>query len=178
MRCTLAASVSAVAMTLSLPAVSAVDMFLKIDGVPGESRDERHKDEIDVLAWSWGMSQVPGGASGMATARGRACLDELSLTKYQDKATTKLMGAVVNGTIYKKVKLTARKAGETPLEFMVIEMENVMVSSVSTGGSGGEDRLTENVSLRFGNVTATYTPQSETGKEGTPLPVKLTAGPC
>jgi type VI secretion system secreted protein Hcp len=174
----LAASLAAASLAAAVPAAAAVDMFLAIEGVPGESTDSKHKGEIDVLAWSWGMSQQTALTMSGAASRGRGCLQDLSLTKYQDKATTKLMGAVMNGTNYPKVKLTVRKAGEFPVETMVIEMEKVYVTSLSTGGSGGEDRLTENVTLRFLGVTATYTPQDETGKSGTPIPVKLTAGGC
>ena len=171
----LAASLAAASLAAATPAAAAVDMFLKIDGVPGETQDKQHKEEIDVLAWSWGMSQQ---ISVGAMTRGRGCIQDLSLTKYQDKATTKLMGAVMNGGSYPKVKLTVRKAGEVPLETLVIEMEKVLVTSLSTGGSGGEDRLTENVSFRFQGVTVTYTPQNLNGSAGTPIPVKLMAGGC
>jgi type VI secretion system secreted protein Hcp len=152
----------------------AVDMFLNIEDkkVKGESRDKTHKDEIDVLAWSWGMSQsgtLHGGGGGGA---GKANVQDLSLTKYVDKASPDLMKACLCGTHFKGAKLVVRKAGGTPLEYIVIDMTEVLVTSVSTGGSGGEDRLTENVTLNFAMVKLQYQPQKADGtKDGGVLEV-------
>ena len=134
----------------------AVDMFLKIEDVKGESVDKTHKEEIDVLAWSWGMSnpgtaQLAGGAGA-----GRVNVQDLSFTKYVDKASTKLMMACCTGKHLPGAKLTVRKAGEIPLEYLVMTMTEVLVTGVSTGGSGGEDRLTENVTLNFAKFVVEY----------------------
>jgi type VI secretion system secreted protein Hcp len=71
-----------------------------------------------------------------------------------------------NGDHFPNARLTVRKAGKKPLEYMVIEMEKVMITSVSTGGSGGEDRLTENVSLNFAKVEIKYKEQKADGTGG------------
>lgn len=144
----------------------AVDMFIKIGDVKGESQDKAHPGEIDVLAWSWGMSQSGTTHTGSGGGAGKVNVQDLSLTKYIDKASPDLMLACCNGKHYPEAVLVVRKAGENPLEYLKIKMEDLIISSVSTGGSGGEDRLTENVTLNFGKVTVDYAEQSKTGSGG------------
>jgi type VI secretion system secreted protein Hcp len=143
-----------------------MDMFLKIPAVKGESKDKTHKDEIDVLAWSWGMSNSGSAQMGGGQGAGKVNVQDLSFTKYIDKSSPDLMLAACNGKHYAKAVLTVRKAGEQPLEYLLITMENLMITSVSTGGSGGEDRLTENVTLNFGKVKVQYKEQTEKGAVG------------
>ena len=144
----------------------AVDMFIKIGNIEGESKDAKHAKEIDVLAWSWGMSQSGSSHIGSGGGAGKVSVQDISITKYMDKASTALMLACCKGTHYDKATLVVRKAGDTPLEYYKITMENLIVSSVSTGGSGGEDRLTENVSLNFSKFKVEYTPQDAKGAGG------------
>ena len=141
----------------------AVDMFLKIEGIKGEAQDSKHKDEIDVLAWSWGMSQSGTTHMGPGGGAGKVNVQDISVTKYLDNASPNLMLYCCNGKHIKEMNLTVRKAGETPLEYLKIKMENGLVSSVSTGGSGGEDRLTENVTLNFQKVHVQYFKQKDDG---------------
>jgi len=141
----------------------AVDMFLKIDPIKGESRDKGHKEEIDVLAWSWGMSQSGTTHTGGGGGAGKVNVQDLSVTKYVDKASCDLMLACCNGKHFDKAKLIVRKAGEQPVEYITINMEEVMVTAISTGGSGGEDRLTENVTLNFAKVQVEYKEQDSKG---------------
>lgn len=143
----------------------AVDMFIKIGDIKGESQDDIHKDEIDVLAWSWGMSQSGTMHMGGGGGGGKVAVQDISLTKYVDKATPVLMMMCSNGKQYPEAKLTVRKAGETPLEYVVITMKDVIITSLSTGGSGGEDRLTENISLNFSAVNVDYQPQKPDGSK-------------
>jgi type VI secretion system secreted protein Hcp len=149
----------------------AMDMFIKIDDVKGESQDDKHKDEIDVLAWSWGMSQSGTFHAGGGGGSGKVSINDLSFTKYIDKSSPNLMNYCSSGKQYKEAKLTIRKAGgKTPLEYLIITMKDVIVTSVSTGGSGGEDRLTENVTLNFGALKLDYQQQKPDGsKEGGPV---------
>ena len=145
----------------------AVDMYLEIDGVKGESKDKTHKDKIDVLAWSWGMSQSGTMHAGGGGGAGKVSVQDISFTKWIDKSSTPLLKACCEGAHFKSAKLIVRKAGGSPLEYLIIEMEKVLVSSLSTGGSGGEDRLTENLTLNFGLVKVKYQPQKEDGaKDG------------
>lgn len=151
----------------------AVDMFLKIDGIEGESRDAKHAKEIDVLAWSWGMSQSASMHMGSGGGSGKVSVQDLSVTKYVDKSSPNLMLYCSNGSHIKSATLTVRKAGGDPVEYIKVTLEEVIVSSVATGGSGGEDRLTENVSFNFAKVKSEYQPQ---GADGKPLGGVITYG--
>lgn len=145
----------------------ALDQFLDIEGeISGESKDGTHKGEIDILAWSWGMSNAGSFHMGGGGGSGKANFQDLSCTKWLDKSSPTLQLYCANGDHFPKATLTVRKAGKKPLEYMIIEMENVLITSVSTGGSGGEDRLTENVTLNFEKVAVKYTEQKDTGDAG------------
>ena len=141
----------------------AVDIIIKIEGVDGESVIQDHEDEIDVLAWSWGMSQSGSMHVGGGGGSGKVSIQDVSLTKYVDKSSPSLMRACCNGEHLTEATLTIRKSGKDALDYLKIKMSPVLVTSVSTGGSGGEDRLTENVTLNFAKVEVGYTPQKEDG---------------
>lgn len=144
----------------------AVDMFIKLNGIKGESQDKTHKDTIDVLAWSWGASNSGSTHMGGGSGSGKANFQDLSFTKYIDKSSVPLMLHCANGKHIADATLICRKAGEKPLEYLIVDMKDIIVSSYSTGGSGGEDRLTENVSLNFGSVKIKYVEQTKAGGEG------------
>ena len=96
----------------------------------------------------------------------------ISLTKYLDASSPTLHKFCANGKHVATGTLTVRKAGENPLEYLKIDLEEIIISSVSTGGSGGEDRLTENVSLNFKKFHTTYTPQADDGTAGAAVEAK------
>jgi type VI secretion system secreted protein Hcp len=142
----------------------AVDMFIKIDDVKGEAQDKKHEGEIDVLAWSWGMSQSGTMHAGGGGGGGKVSVQDLSFTKWIDKSSSVLMEYCSTGKQFQEALLTIRKAGgKEPLEYLIITMKDIIVTSVSTGGSGGEDRLTENVSLNFASFKTEYQPQKPDG---------------
>lgn len=141
----------------------AVDMFLKLDTVDGESKDKAHAKEIDVLAWSWGMSNSGSAHTGGGAGAGKVNVNDISITKYIDRSSPNLMQACCDGKHFTQAMLVVRKAGEKPLEYLKIKMTNVLITSCSTGGSGGEDRLTENVSFNFEKVNVEYAPQKADG---------------
>ena len=147
----------------------ALDMFINMGAnIVGESADKAQgkNGDIDVLAWSWGMSQSGTTHMGTGGGAGKANFQDLSFTKYIDSASNALMISLAKGTHIPKVTLLARKAGEGQQKYLTIDMEEVMVTSVSTGGSGGEDRLTENITLNFARVKFAYAPQAKTGTKG------------
>jgi type VI secretion system secreted protein Hcp len=147
-------------------------MFIKIGDIKGEAQDKTHKDEIDVLAWSWGLAQSGSTHSGGGGGSGKVNVQDLSFTKFVDKATPNLLKMCCNGKHYPEAKLVVRKAGENPIEYLVVTMTDVLISAVSTGGSGGEDKLTENVTLNFGKVKVEYQPQKADGtKDGGVIPM-------
>ncbi|WP_285423639.1 MULTISPECIES: type VI secretion system tube protein Hcp [unclassified Pseudomonas] len=149
----------------------AVDIFIKIGDIKGESMDETHKDEIDVLNWSWGMTQSGNMHTGGGGGAGKVNIRDLSFTKHVDKSTPNLMMLCSSGKHIDKVTLTVRKAGgESQVEYLVINLEEVIVTSLETGGSGSADRMTENVCLNFAQVLVDYQPQKADGtKDGGPV---------
>lgn len=146
----------------------AVDMFLELDGIKGESIDAKHKDKCDILAFSWGLSNTGTFHHGSGGGAGKANFQDISITKHVDKASADLMFHCASGKHIAKGSLIVRKAGEKPLEYLVMKFEKLLVTSFSTGGSGGEERLTESVSLNFAQVSFEYKIQDEkgAGKDG------------
>jgi type VI secretion system secreted protein Hcp len=141
----------------------AVDMFIKIGDIKGESTDDKHAAWIDVLSWSWGASQSGSAHMGGGSGAGKVQVQDLTLTKYVDAATPTLLKMCCDGSHIKVCKLTVRKAGKDALEYLKLTLEDAIVTSIATVGSGGQDRLTENVTLNFARFGLTYTPQATTG---------------
>jgi type VI secretion system secreted protein Hcp len=144
----------------------AVDMFMKVGQIKGESRDKVHKDEFDVLSWSWGVSNSGSAQQGSGMGAGKVNVQDLTFTKYIDKGTPDLLLACCNGKHIDKAVLTVRKAGEQPLEYLLITMEDLIVTNVTPGGAAAADRLTESVSLNFARVKVQYKEQTAQGSVG------------
>jgi type VI secretion system secreted protein Hcp len=174
-----AAGVVATGMLASSSIVAASDMFLKMDGVRGESTDEKHKGEIDVLSWSWGTSN---GAGQIKSGRvPTACIQDLNLTKQTDSSTPTLIINGVTGQIAPTAVLVVRKSGgDSPIEFLKLTMRNVMVSSYQTGASeGASDRPFEQVVLHFESMLGEYQRQGADGLPlGDPITWDITGGGC
>ena len=146
----------------------ALDMFIKLgDGIKGGTKDKAQKDSCDVLAFSWGMSQSGSFHAGGGGGAGKVSVQDLSFTKYVDVATTAIMMHCCTGKHIDKVTLLVRKAGgslDKPGEKDIeITMSKVIITSVSTGGSGGESKFTENVTLNFAEVKFENMKQDEKG---------------
>jgi type VI secretion system secreted protein Hcp len=164
-------SIFAAGLLVSSPAMAAVDMFLKMDNIQGESTDKNHPGEMNVLAWSWGES-----AGTARTRRGTvapACIQDLSLTKYVDSSSPQLIMNDVLGTIAQTAVLTLQRSGDKPVEFLRITMKNVTVASYQTGGSSGEDRIVDNIVLHFESMQGEYRQQKPDGTLGTPILFEL-----
>ena len=142
----------------------ATDMFLKIDGIKGESMDDKCKDQIDVLSFSWGAHQQSSMGAGGGGGTGKASVNELSVTHMLDKASPVLLQHLMSGKHIKEALLTVRKAGETPLDYLKITLKDLIVSSLQHGGSNGGDGLTEAISLSFSEFKMEYQPQGKDGK--------------
>jgi len=144
----------------------AVDMFLELKGIDGEAQDKTHKSKIDILAWSWGASNSGTTHMGSGSGSGRASFQDIGVTKWIDKSSPILLQHVTTGKHITEGKITCRKAGGTQLEYLILMFKDIIVTSISIGGSGGEDRLTENVSLNFGSYHYKYIEQMPSGGEG------------
>ena len=142
---------------LPASAPAAVDMFLEVDGLRGETQDSKYKDAIDVLAFSWGVSNNSNKPN----------FQDVSATKYVDRTSPELLELVASGRMVATARLTVRKAGENPIDYLRYCFTGLRFDSVQSGGSGGEDRLTENISFTYSTIVERYTPQDELGK---PLP--------
>lgn len=147
----------------------AFDIFIKIGDIKGEAQDAKYNGSdgwMDVLAWSWGASNSGSTHVGSGSGAGKANFQDISFTKYVDKATPDIMKSVANGKHHATAHLVVRRAGEKPLDYLVIDIEDAMLTSLSTGGSGGEDRLTENCSLNFDFFKLKYVEQMKDGSAG------------
>jgi len=155
-------TLTAMTALISHPAYAAIDAFMKIDGVQGDSVVQDHADEIDVLSWSWGMSQSGTTHIGTGAGAGKVDVQDISFTMSAGSAIPALMQASATGKHYDSAILILRKAGETPLDYIKIELKNVIVTSVSTAGSDGQT-VTFNVTLNFSEFKYSYQPQDKTG---------------
>jgi type VI secretion system secreted protein Hcp len=141
----------------------AIDMFMKLDDIKGESQDATHKGEIDVLSWNWGATQAGSAQVGGGTGSGKVQIQDLTFTKYTDRASPVLLGMCASGKPVKTALLTIRKAGSTPLEYVKITMSGAIITTHTHGCDAGGDRHTETVSLNFSSVKYEYTPQKADG---------------
>ena len=137
------------------------DIFAKLGDIKGESLDSKHKDEIEVLSFSWGVANTGSVAAGGAGA-GKPNFQDLSIVHQIDKASPVLMQTCATGTHLKEATITHRKAGKGQQEFLIIKMNDVIVTSVTHGGSSGEP-ASENVTLAFAKVAVEYKPQKADG---------------
>src|SRR5262249_39119028 len=128
---------------------SHADMFLKIDGIEGESLDANHKNEVEILSFSVGAAQPGSAGHGGGSGVGKVQVQDFHFTKYMDKATPKLFEACCTGKHTAKVVLTCRKAGGSQQEYFKVTMSEVLVSSIQKSGSGGDALPTESVTLNF-----------------------------
>lgn len=143
------------------------DMFIKINGIDGESQDSAHNNEIDVLFWSWNVSQESTMHTGSGGGTGKAQVGDLEFEHYVDRATANLFKYCVTGKHIPEAKLTIRKAGGTPLEYYKITMTDVVITMVEPSGrSTDEVKNREKVRLSFAKVKTEYTVQNQQGGSG------------
>jgi type VI secretion system secreted protein Hcp len=139
----------------------AVDTFAKIGDIKGESKDSKHGGEIDVLSWSWGVSQSGTMAHGGGGGAGKASFSDLSFMHALDKASPVLMKACATGEHIKEGTLVSRKVGKGPQEYLIVKMTDIIITGVQPSGSS--EHPTESVSMQFGKVDLEYKPQKEDG---------------
>ncbi|MDA0162291.1 type VI secretion system tube protein Hcp [Solirubrobacter ginsenosidimutans] len=142
----------------------AANYFLRIDGIPGESTDEKHKGEIPVLAFSWGEAQSASPASGGGGGAGKVSIGPLNVTAVTSKASPPLLLACASGKHLKSATLTGRKAGKGQLEFLTFSLSDVLVSDYQVSGS--EDTPIDTVSLAFAKIQVEYREQKADGSAG------------
>ena len=144
------------------------NMFIKIDGHDGESEDDDHTGWIDILSWNWAISQSASTHVGGGGTNAQADVQDIMFTKWVDKSTPALMHSCLVGKHITKAELHCTKHGgdNKALEYIIIKMDDVIISALSTGGGSGDDRMTEHVSLNFAKVEYQYTVQTKEGAAG------------
>lgn len=147
-----------------------VDYFLKIEGIPGESTDAKHKNEINVESWSWGETNAGTHAVGGGGGAGKVSMQDFHFVMRVNKSTPKLMLACASGEHIPKAVLVCRRAGKEQQEYMEITFSDILVSSYQTGGSAGDVVPVDQISLNFAKVEFSYKPQKADG--GLDSPVK------
>ncbi len=148
----------------------AVDFFLNIDGIQGESTDPAHKGEIQLESWSWGESHVNAVTPSGGAGAGKVQVNDFSFAATTSKASPQLIEACATGQHIKTALLSCRRTtGKTAEDFLTFTFTDVAVASFQTGGSGGTANLTDSVSLAFAQFHVTYKTQNPDGTLGTPV---------
>jgi type VI secretion system secreted protein Hcp len=140
----------------------ASDIFAKIGDIKGESLDAKHKDEIEVLSFSWGVTNAGAITSGGGAGTGKATFQDLSIVHHIDKASPRLMQACATGTHLKEATITHRKSGKSQQEFLIVKMNDIIITGVTHGGTSDQPS-SETVTLAFAKVDFEYRPQKADG---------------
>ncbi len=141
----------------------ASDMFAKIGNIKGESLDVKHKDEIEVLSWSWGVTQSGSVTHGAGGGAGKASFQDFSFTHHIDKASPLLLKSCATGAHIPEATITVRKAGKAPLDYLIIKMSDVIITSVAMSAASEAPATAENVTLQAAKVDLEYRAQKADG---------------
>lgn len=145
--------------------MAAVDYFLKLDGIDGETKQDGHKDEIELESWSFGETNKGTFSASGGGGAGKVSMQDFHFVMQMNKASPKLFEACATGRHIPKANLTCRKAGETQQEFLKIKFTDLLVSSYQTGGSGSSDVVPmDQISLNFAKIEIEYAEQGADGK--------------
>jgi len=140
----------------------ASDIFAKLGDIKGESIDDKHKDEIEVLSYSWGVTNTVSGSGATGVGAGKAAFQDIHIVHRVDKSTPSLMQACATGTHLKDGTITHRKAGKGQQEYLVIKMNDIIITGVTHSGDTGQVP-SETVSLNFAKVDLQYSPVKADG---------------
>ena len=140
----------------------AADIFAKIGDIKGESLDSKHKDEIEVLSFSWGLTNGASIGAGGGAGAGKATFQDLTIVHTIDKASPLLMKACATGQHLKEATITHRKAGKGQQEFLIVKMNDVIVTAMADADSSDGGSM-ETVSLAFAKIDVEYRPQKADG---------------
>jgi type VI secretion system secreted protein Hcp len=152
--------------------MAAVDLYLELEGVKGESKDKDHKDQMELQSWAWGVSNQGYYGTGTGGAKGKGQVQDLTIIKHVDKSSVELFKRSLTGKHIDKGKLTAYKAAGdgSRVPYLQIELKKVYITGVNASGSGGEIVPTESVSMNFEEFRYIYTPQNDDGSKGAEIP--------
>jgi type VI secretion system secreted protein Hcp len=140
----------------------ATDIFAKIGDIKGESIDSKHKDEIEVLSWSWGLAQSESAGPGGGGGAGKTSFSDFNFVHRIDSASPLLMRACATGEHIKEATVINRKAGKGQQEYLIIKMNDILITSVQPAVTNAE-AVMESVSLQMAKVNLEYKPQKADG---------------
>ena len=144
-----------------------VDYFLKIDGVDGESTDDKHKGEIELESFSLGATNAGSFQSGGGGGSGKVAMSDVHIVKKVDKASPKLFTSCATGEHLKTATIVCRKAGKDQQEFLTIVLSPILISSFQNAGSAGSDVIPmDQISINYGKIEFKYKEQKPDGSLG------------
>ena len=149
--------------------MAAIDYVLKLEGISGESKDSKHKGEIEVLSFSFGETQSRPSGTGAGGGAGKVKMSEFSFTARTTKASPQLFLSCAQGKHLKEAILTVRKAGGSQQEYLIIKLNDVLVSAYSLGSGEGESGPHDAFSLNFVKLSYDYKPQKADGSLDAPV---------
>ena len=148
----------------------AFDAFLKIDGIPGESQDRRHKDEIEILSFSWGVSQTGTPSTGGGGGAGKATFQDFHFVSRVQKSSPKLFLACASGQHLKEAVLSVRRAASSGRseDFYTVTLSDLLVSSFQQGGTGDstDSSPMDQISMNYAKIRIDYAVQDPRGALG------------
>jgi len=154
--------------------MAAVDYFLKIDGIDGESAASKHEKEIQLESWSWGETNAGSSSYGGGGGAGKVQMQDFHFVMKVNKASPKLVQSCATGQHIKKATLTCRKAGGDQQEFLKVNFFDLLISSYQTGGSGGSDVIPmDQISFNFVKIEIEYKEQKSDGTLGASTQAKF-----
>jgi len=139
------------------------DIFLKLNGIEGESQDCTHKGEIEIQEWGWEVGQFSNMHSGSGGGAGKCTIDDLHFEHYIDKSSPNLLQYCLTGKHISEAVLTIRKAGGSPLDYLKITLEEIIITHVQPIGCLGMHSPIERIALSFSRVRMDYIPQNAQG---------------
>ncbi len=139
----------------------AVDYYLKLDQIQGEAADSNHKDEVQIMSWSWGASQVSSVAGTGGSGAGKVDCSDFSIMAYFDKSTPKFFKSIAAGTHIKTATMTAIKSGADNKPYLKVDFQEMFVTSLQISGSS--EIPTVSVSFSYNQIKIDYSTQNEQG---------------
>jgi type VI secretion system secreted protein Hcp len=156
-----------------------MDSFLFLTGIPGESQDRDHRDEIPVIGFSWGVSASAGGGAGGGGGSGRADFRDLLVRAATSIATPRLMVAAASGRVIPQARLTVRPSGERSRPVLVVTLTEVRIADLDVSspqssadtvpGGDLDDRIVDVVALRYREILMEYRRIGPDGQPGEPV---------
>ena len=162
-----ALTLAAAAAAITINANAASDIFAKIGDIKGESPDDKHKDQIEVLSWSWGVTG--------AQRKTPLCPHEFTINKSLDRSTPPLISATAQGTVFPQASVSVRKAGSLEEDYLTITLTNAVITSYDSKMVVTLDKVSEMWTLAYATATISYKLQQPDGSFG--APITATVGP-